>query len=120
MQKMPSANLNVAKNLWSEVMSKIHSGLKEREFEVSSYAKDRYYCTETGLLATDKCPSKAVGWYKKAFLPETCTTHEGTVLGKPVYEKPEETTLENSSGTSSGTSSNTASNTSSATSSQAN
>ena len=104
-------------------MSKIHSGLKAREFEVSSYAQDRYYCTQTGLLATDKCPSKAVGWYKKAFLPETCTTHEGTVLGKPVYEKPEETTSENSSGPSSSTSStasSTASNTSSTTSSQAN
>ena len=123
MQKMPSANLSVAKNLWSEVMSKIHKGLKPREFEVSGYAQDRYYCTSTGLLATEACPSKAVGWYKKAFLPESCTTHEGTVLGKPVYEKPEETTSGNSSGTSSTTSSSTsstASNTSSTTSSQVN
>lgn len=104
MQKMPSANLNVAKNLWSQVMSEIHKGLKPKEFEVSSYALDRYYCTETGLLATDACPSKAVGWYKKAFLPKTCTTHEGTVLGKPVYEAPKEETEENSSNTSSETS----------------
>lgn len=97
MQKMPSANLNVAKNLWSQVMTEIHKGLEPKEFEVSDYAVDRYYCTETGLLATDTCPSKAVGWYKKAFLPKTCDAHEGTVLGKPVYEKPAEPTDENSS-----------------------
>lgn len=83
MQKMPSANLNIAKNLWSQVMSKIHKGLKARDFQESEYAVNRYYCTQTGLLATDACPSKAVGWYKKAYVPKTCTTHEGTVLGTP-------------------------------------
>lgn len=86
MQKMPSANLSVAKNLWSSVMSKIHSGLTPREFTVSSYAVERYYCTETGLLATDACPNKQIGWYKKSFLPTACKTHEGTVLGKPSDE----------------------------------
>ena len=30
MQKMPSANLTVARTLWAQVMSKIHSGLKVR------------------------------------------------------------------------------------------
>lgn len=104
MQKMPSANLNIAKNLWSEVMSKIHNGLKPREFTVSSYALERYYCTETGLLATDTCPSKAVGWYKKAFLPKVCTTHQGTVLGKPVKEEIEENSSQTTSDTSQTTS----------------
>lgn len=99
MQKMPSANLGVAKNLWSEVMSKIHKGLKAKEFEVSDYAVNKYYCTETGMLATDNCISKSVGWYKKGFLPEACTQHEGTLLGKPV----EEQETENSSQTSSTT-----------------
>jgi len=107
MQKMPSANLGVAKNLWSEVMSKIHKGLKAKEFEVSDYAVNKYYCTETGMLATDTCISKSVGWYKKGFLPEACSMHEGTLLGKPV----EEQETENSSQTSStdGTTSQTTS-----------
>ncbi len=94
MQKMPSANLGVAKNLWADVMSKIHSGLKTKEFPVSDYALERYYCTETGLLATDACPNKAIGWYKKAFLPNTCNVHVGEVLNKPEEQAPTETTSE--------------------------
>lgn len=103
MQKMPSANLNIAKNLWAEVMSKIHSGLKPKEFEVSEYAVERYYCTETGLLATDACPSKAVGWYKsskgKGYLPSSCDVHAGTVLGKPTHEETAENTSSETTGT---------------------
>ena len=83
MQKMPSANLGVARTLWSTVMSKIHSGLQAKDFAVSEYAVERYYCTETGNLATDACTSTAIGWYKKAFLPDTCKTHAGTELESP-------------------------------------
>ncbi len=87
MQNMPSANLGVAKNLWSKVMSEIHKDLKPKEFEVSSYATGRYYCTSTGLLATEACESKAIGWYKSSFLPATCTKHKGAILGKPTKEE---------------------------------
>lgn len=102
MQKMPSANLTIARKLWAEVMSKIHSGLKVREFEESDYAVKRYYCTETGLLANDTCPSKDIGWYKEAFVPKACTTHVGVTLEEPttdemVDETSSDTTQENSS-----------------------
>lgn len=83
MQEMPSANLNIAKNQWSTVMSKIHKGLKAKEFAKSSYAIDRYYCTKTGGLATNKCESTAVGWYKKGMLPSVCTKHSGDLLATP-------------------------------------
>ena len=121
MQKMPSANLSVARSLWSEVMSKIHKGLKARKFKESEYAVKRYYCTKTGLLATDTCPKKAVGWYKEAFVPQTCTSHGGTALETPkgidIFDEiPSNTssTSSNSSATSSEkqpTSSKTSSNT---------
>lgn len=77
------ADSGMAKKMWGAVMSQIHTGLTPKEFEISSYALDRYYCTETGLLATDACPSKAIGWYKKDNVPSSCTTHSGTVLDTP-------------------------------------
>ncbi len=83
MQKMPSANLGIAKSQWATVMSKIHKGLKAKDFPESSYAVDRYYCTKTGGLATDNCKKTAVGWYKKGYLPETCHKHSGELMKTP-------------------------------------
>lgn len=76
----------IALKMWGSVMSKVHNGLEAKSFEESSYAVNRYYCTETGLLATDACPSKAVGWYKKNKVPSVCTTHGGTALDSPQNE----------------------------------
>ena len=73
----------IAQKMWGAVMSKVHKGLETKTFTESSYAIGRYYCTSTGLLATDACPSKAVGWYKKNNVPSVCTTHEGTQLDAP-------------------------------------
>ena len=73
--------------MWSAVMSKIHNGLEPKEFEVSSYATERYYCTSTGLLATSACPSKSIGWYKKSNTPGSCTTHAGAALKTPAEIK---------------------------------
>lgn len=107
MQKMPSANLNIAKNQWSTVMSKIHKGLKAKDFPTSSYAVERYYCTKTGGLATDSCTSVAVGWYKKGYLPDVCGKHSGSLKATPeeVRKAEKEAEKENSSETASQTSS---------------
>ena len=83
MQPIASKHSGIALKMWGNVMSKIHSGLKEKEFTDSSYAVDKFYCTATGKLATEACPKRAVGWYKKSNLPGVCTAHSGTVLGKP-------------------------------------
>ncbi len=81
----------IAQKMWGAVMSKVHAGLEAKEFDESSYATDRFYCTETGLLATDGCPSRAVGWYTKSNVPTICKNHEGTALGTPEeVEKAEE------------------------------
>ena len=77
--------------MWGAVMSKIHSGLEAKSFDESSYAVERYYCTSSGLLATDACPSKAVGWYKKSNVPGVCTAHAGTALDAPSAEAEENT-----------------------------
>ncbi len=103
MQKMPSANLGIAKSQWSTVMSKIHKGLKTKEFPESSYAVSRYYCTKTGGLATEECKKTAVGWYKKGNLPEVCKKHSGELMKTPeevekiLAEKEKEESKENTS-----------------------
>ncbi len=83
MQNMPSGNLGIAKSQWSTVMSKIHSGLEVKDFPQSKFAVDRYYCTETGSLATVACESKAIGWYKKGKLPDVCQKHSGELMMTP-------------------------------------
>ena len=114
MQPIPSKHSGIARNMWGGVMSEIHKGLKAKEFTDSPYATEKYYCTSTGLLATDACPKKAVGWYRKSNTPSACTTHSGALLGKPGTEETKD--KENSSST---TSSTTSSSTSAATSSTA-
>ena len=78
-QKMNGMSMNPALKVWKAVMQKAHSGLEKKTFAVSSDVTYRYYCTETGLLATDACTSAQLGWYKDSYLP-TCTTHKGAIL----------------------------------------
>ncbi len=73
----------IARTMWGAVMSEIHKDLEAKDFRISNYASERFYCPETGLLATDTCPSRAKGWYTKQGTPEKCTTHIGNVLGSP-------------------------------------
>ena len=92
---------SIAMRLWGAAMSKVHDGLESQKFSESSYVVKRYYCAETGGLATDSCPSKKLGWYKKNVLPNTCKNHNGNVMAAPTKEeleklenppKPEEST----------------------------
>lgn len=84
-------NANLAKNMWKNVMKRIHADLPEKEFVDSEFVTNRYYCLETGLLATDACANKGEGWYKTNYsLPAICTTHKGEVLPPVDYVPPEE------------------------------
>ena len=109
MQKMPSANLSIAKNQWSTVMSKIHKGLKEKDYPESKFVVDRFYCTETGGLATEECKKTDIGWYNKGRLPEVCQKHSGELLPTPeeVEKQKEESEKENNSSQSSESTSST-------------
>ncbi len=93
-QPIPSRHSGIALKMWGNVMSKVHKGLTTKEFVDSSYAVDKYYCTASGALATDKCPAKAIGWYKKNNLPAACSAHTGTLLSDPGTEPVAEETTE--------------------------
>lgn len=86
-QPIPSRHSGIALKMWGNVMSKAHKGLKVQEFTDSDYAVDRYYCTASGNLATDACPSKALGWYRKSNIPAACSTHAGNLLAEPGAEQ---------------------------------
>ena len=70
---------SIAQRMWGAVMSDIHKGLKAKKFPSSKYVSKRYYCAETGLLATANCEVKEIGYYKNSYLP-TCSHHGGTLL----------------------------------------
>ena len=89
---------SIAQKMWGAVMQKVHNGLPSKEFVDSAYVVKRYYCPETGMLASDSCPSKKVGWYKKSNLPGVCQTHSGEALGDPdKIDKDQSSKNENSS-----------------------
>ncbi len=62
--------------IWRDVMLKVHQGLDtNKDFPISNNVVSAAYCTETGDLATEYCPSTAIGWYKKDNMPGYCTEH---------------------------------------------
>ena len=110
----------IALKLWGEVMKQVHKNLKSISFTDSTYVEARYYCTSTGMLATEECTSKKIGWYKKSHLPGVCEHGESALSALTSediknYNKKETSSEDSSSGstTSSKTSSTTSSTTSS-------
>lgn len=101
MQPIPKKYSGIARDMWGNVMSKIHKGLKAKEFTDSSYATEKYYCTSTGQLATSSCPKKAIGWYRKSNIPTACTSHTGKLLSDPGKESIDDEKQKNSSSSSS-------------------
>ena len=70
---------NPAGTIYKTVMDKIHSGLPDKEFEDTSEAVKRYYCTSTGRLASSSCSSTSLGWFKADTLPNYCYGHSASV-----------------------------------------
>lgn len=66
---------NPAGAIYKTVMDEIHKDLADKEFEDSSEIVKRYYCTQTGKLASSHCSSKAAGWYIEDNLPSYCSGH---------------------------------------------
>ena len=63
--------------VFKRVMNRVHDGLDDKDFEYSTDAVRRSYCTRSGLLASSSCWSTSTGWYKIDNLPGTCTACRG-------------------------------------------
>lgn len=65
---------NPAGMLFQKVMNEIHSNLdNDVDFESHSDIVSVRYCNGSGLKANSQCGSTSVGWYRKSFIPSTCT-----------------------------------------------
>ncbi len=55
-EKLPDYARNFHKNLWKKVMTRIHQGLPEKDFEKPASVEKLSVCAETGLLPRAGCP----------------------------------------------------------------
>lgn len=58
--------------IWHNFMSTLIDENSTKTFAADPNVVQKKYCTVTGLLATSKCTSTAIGYYKKDALPRTC------------------------------------------------
>lgn len=65
--------------VWNKVMGTVTDTETERSFTPDSSVLTLNYCTETGKLATSKCPNTAIGYYRQSNYPESCDdpSHDG-------------------------------------------
>lgn len=82
--------------LWKNLMLPIHEGLEAADFTYSENVQALQYCTESGDLATENCPSTATGWYKETYIPSSCILHRSS---STTTAEPESENEDNSSST---------------------
>ena len=85
--------------LWKNLVLPIHEGLEAADFTYSENVQALQYCTESGDLATENCPSTATGWYKETYIPSSCILHRSS---STTTAEPESENEDNSSSTSDG------------------
>ena len=74
-EKIPEDARNFHKNLWKKVMTRIHEGLEDKDFEMPSSVKKASVCSETGLLPRAGCPT-ITEYFDISSLPtEYCDEH---------------------------------------------
>ena len=71
-EELQTGGSNPAANIWNLVMTKVHEGLPEKDFDYDGTVVYRSYCAESGLLAGEGCTKTGSGWYKANALPGTC------------------------------------------------
>lgn len=58
--------------IWKAFMSQLIDENSTKTFATDPNVVQKSYCSRTGLLATSKCPSTGIGYYKKDALPRDC------------------------------------------------
>ncbi|MBO4374846.1 MAG: transglycosylase domain-containing protein [Lachnospiraceae bacterium] len=78
-QLSDSAQRGLAKTVWKAVMSRIHEGFPEKDFEKPESVVTALACNQSGNLAADFCQAMGtayVEYFDKDFVPkEPCTGH---------------------------------------------
>ena len=71
-------------------MGPIHEGLEVKDFPVWGQVEKAMYCTESGGLALDTCPTTAEGWYKSSNVPAECSEHSDVISSKDLTDDEDE------------------------------
>ena len=58
--------------LWKAMFGEMAENEPDKEFDVPDSVQKAYYCTQTGLVASKTCRTKAEGWFKKSQLGHVC------------------------------------------------
>ncbi len=57
---------------WKALMESVQGDLEYKAFPMSDGVVQAEFCTQSGLLATDTCASRGVGYYKADDMPAAC------------------------------------------------
>lgn len=73
---------NPAGLIWTNVMSRIHTGLKSATFEKPTSVSRCTICADTGKMATTGCPNTYVENFLRFTMPDLCDKHSGSEYNK--------------------------------------
>ncbi len=76
-KKLEYTAKNYAMWAWKYVMQAAHKGLDKKDFSLSKNVVAKQYCTITGGLASENCPSTATGYYNRNTSMPICPMHGG-------------------------------------------
>ena len=92
--ELPAEDRSFHQRLWTNVMSRIHEELPDKEFEQPSTVERVTICSETGLLAGTGC-SRTTEYFDVSNVPtKRCTEHIPIIIPTPtpsVTEEPSRT-----------------------------
>lgn len=87
-------NKNPAGLIWSSVMTKIHTNLKNAKFEKPQNVYSTKICAETGKKANEGCSNSYTEYFLWLTIPDECTAHSVKSLNNTFKEKQNNTTIE--------------------------
>ncbi|MCL2694160.1 MAG: transglycosylase domain-containing protein [Oscillospiraceae bacterium] len=66
--------------VWGYIMGHLVCNTTPRRFTPDSSVRELAYCNETGMIATSRCPSTTLGFYRQSNIPQGCNAavHDGT------------------------------------------
>ena len=76
-------------SVWKEVMQDIQDTSQILKFTPDPTVVEKQYCTMTGLLATNKCSSTNIGYYRTSNMPDYCNGDHGTIRDQIRAANPE-------------------------------
>lgn len=76
-------------SVWKTVMQDIQDTSEVLKFVPDPSVIEKRYCTKTGLLATNKCGSTEIGYYRESNLPDFCTGDHENIQKQIIANNPE-------------------------------